>query len=56
MGISIKVSVNWLSCPQGDVVQIDDIIISATIDQCTQFAVADRQRLFEEVGRTVVLQ
>jgi hypothetical protein len=35
---------------------IDDVIISATIDQSTQFAVANGQRLFKKVGWTVILQ
>ena len=56
VGILVEVAVYGLSRPQRDIVQIDDVIVRTAIDERSQFAVADGQRLLEEVGLTVVLQ
>ena len=56
VGIGIEVAVYGLSRPQGDVVQVDQVIVGTSIDQGTQLTVADGQRLLEEGGRLVVLQ
>ena len=46
----IEVRVDRLARPQGDVVEVDGIVVDTTIDDGTQFAVADEQRLLEIVG------
>ena len=56
MGILIEIPVHRLTSPERNVIQIDHIVVCAAIDEGTEFAVADGQRLFEIVGRTVVLQ
>ena len=56
VGIGIEVAVDGLSRPERDVVQIDDVVVGAAIDERTNLAVAYGQRLLEEVGGTVVPQ
>ena len=56
MCILVQIAVDGLSRPQGDVVEVDDVVVRTPIDQSPQLAVAYGQRLFKEVGRTVVLQ
>ena len=56
VGIGIKVAVDGLARPQGDVVQINDVVVGAAIDECAELAVAYRQRLLEVVGGTVVME
>ena len=56
VGVLVELSVHRLARPEGDVVQIDDVIICAAIDEGAQFTIADGQRLLKEVGRTVILQ
>ena len=56
VGILVQTSVHGLARPQGDVVQIDDVVVCASIDQCSELAVADGQRLFEKYCRLVILQ
>ena len=56
MGIRIEIPVNGLSCPQGDIVQVNDIVVRSAIDKCAKFAVTNGQRLLEEVGGSVILE
>ena len=56
MRICIEVSVYGLASPKGDVVQVDDIVVSAAIDEGTKLAITNRQRFFEISGWLVVLQ
>ena len=56
VGLRVEVTVGGLAGPQGDVVQIDRVVIGSAVDQCAELAVADGQRLLEEVCRAVVLQ
>ena len=55
VGIGIEVAVHRLACPQGDVVQVDDVVVSAAIDEGTDLTVSNRQRFFEIGGRFIVL-
>ena len=48
--------VHWLTRPQRDVVQVNDVVVSTTIHQRTQFAVADGQRLLEILSLMVIPQ
>ena len=56
VGIGIKVAVDGLARPQGDVVQVDDVVVGAAIDECAELAVAYRQRLLEVVGGSFVME
>ena len=51
---STFVLVNGFACPQRDVVQVDQAGIRTAIDQCSQLAVANGQRLFEILGWLVI--
>ena len=53
---AVNAEVNGLSGPEGDVVEVDDVTVGSSVDERSQFAVADGQRLLEETGRTVVPQ
>jgi len=56
MGIGIEVAVHRLTRPEGDVVQVDDVVICAAIDKGSDLTVADGQRLLEISGWLVILQ
>ena len=56
VSILVEVAIHRLTRPKRDIVQIDDVIVRAAIDEGTQFTIADGQRLLEVVGRTVILQ
>ena len=56
VGIGIEIPVHRFSRPEGDVVQIDDVVVTSAIDQCTHLSVADGQRLFEKRGWLVVIE
>ena len=43
VGISIKGAVCGLACPERDIVQVDDVVVSSAIDESAQFAIPDRQ-------------
>ena len=53
-GTLVLVTVDGTACPQGDVVQLEHIPVGTSIDERTQFAVANGQRFFKISGRTVV--
>ena len=55
VGIGIEAPVYGLACPQGDVVQVDDVVVGAAIDEGTELAVADGQRFLEIGGGLVIL-
>ena len=56
MGVLVELSVHRLARPQGDIVQIDDVIICAAIHKGAYLTIADGQRLLEEVGRRIIPQ
>ena len=56
VGISIEVTVYGLTRPQGDVVQVDDIIIRSAIDERTQLTISDGERLLEISSGFVILK
>ena len=43
VGIGIEITVHGLACPQGNVIQVDDIVVSTTIDQSAKFSITDGQ-------------
>ena len=55
VGIRIEITVYGLACPEGDVVQIDHVIVCAAVDEGAKLAVANGQR-FLEVGGGFVIQ
>ena len=56
VGISIEVAIYGLTRPEGDVVQVDYIIIGTSVDKGTQLTIAYGQRLLEVGGGFVILK
>ena len=53
---AVDAEVYGLAGPEGDVVEVDDVAVGRSVDECSELAVADGQRLLEEAGRSVVPQ
>ena len=54
MGFFILVSIHRLARPQCDVVELDHFFLYTTVDQCTEFTIAQGQRFFKKRSGTVV--
>ena len=53
---AVDAEVYGFSGPEGDVVEVDDVAVGRSVDECSELAVADGQRLLEEAGWLVVPQ
>ena len=53
---AVDAEVYGLAGPEGDVVEVDDVAVGRSVDECSELAVADGQRLLEEAGWLVVPQ
>ena len=56
VSILVEVAVHRLSRPEGDVVEVNHVILDAAINQSSQLSIADGQRLFKEIGGTIIMQ
>ena len=56
VGVLVEVAVHGFPRPERDVVQIDDVVVGAAVDERAELAVADGQRLLEVVRLSVVVQ